>query len=153
MLKVGRTIFPFRLDLRLHYSIKAKIIIALSRWCWKCEKDQQFRIPWDTCDWIQHVGLQTSRWVYADSLDFSDERKLNEHMGDIQFRLKNTDEAVKYWNKAKSLGGESGTRWKNQESCAKGWVLRVFHWINTLVLLDAIFVSSLFIILQEKEAK
>lgn len=33
--------------------------------------------------------------------------KMNERMGDIQFRLKNTDEAVKYWNKAKSSGGTS----------------------------------------------
>jgi len=32
---------------------------------------------------------------------------MNERMGDIQFRLKKPDEAVKFWNKAKSLGGSS----------------------------------------------
>ena len=31
--------------------------------------------------------------------------KMNERMGDIQYRLKNTDDAVKYWSKAKAQGG------------------------------------------------
>jgi tetratricopeptide (TPR) repeat protein len=33
--------------------------------------------------------------------------KMNERMGDIQFRLKKTDDAMKYWNKAKANGGSS----------------------------------------------
>jgi hypothetical protein len=33
--------------------------------------------------------------------------EMNERMGDIQFRLQNTDDAVKYWNKAKANGGGS----------------------------------------------
>jgi tetratricopeptide (TPR) repeat protein len=32
---------------------------------------------------------------------------INERLGDIQYTLKNTDEAVKFWNKSKSLGNKS----------------------------------------------
>ncbi|MBK8486221.1 MAG: tetratricopeptide repeat protein [Chitinophagales bacterium] len=32
---------------------------------------------------------------------------VNEHYGDVSFQLGNTDEAVEYWEKAKSLGGNS----------------------------------------------
>jgi predicted negative regulator of RcsB-dependent stress response len=33
--------------------------------------------------------------------------QVNERLGDIQYMLKNTDEAVKFWNKAKSLGNKT----------------------------------------------
>jgi predicted negative regulator of RcsB-dependent stress response len=39
-------------------------------------------------------------------LDLSpDDARLNEAMGDIQYRLEKTEDALKYWNIAKEKGG------------------------------------------------
>jgi tetratricopeptide (TPR) repeat protein len=60
--------------------------------------------------WIEfNMGdYKTASDYMAQALAISpNNAKMNERMGDIQFRLKNTDDAVKYWNKAKAQGGTS----------------------------------------------
>ena len=67
----------------------------------------------DTYGWILYqMGnyKEAEKWLRK-ALDSDGERNyvILEHFGDVQFRLKNTDSAVQYWNKAQEAGADSET--------------------------------------------